>query len=67
MLSAQAATIERDGHRCTWTARHCRCAEIDELHVHEATTPGAEDRTLCELHERELQASERRRFARLNA
>jgi hypothetical protein len=66
MPSAPDAIIERDAHQCTWMHRHCRCREVTELHVHEATTPGDQDRTLCDPHERELQTSERRRFARLN-
>jgi hypothetical protein len=36
-----------------------------ELHVHEAAAPDSQDRTLCDRHERELQASEHRRLARL--
>jgi hypothetical protein len=64
MLSAPDATIERDAHQCTWTYRHCRCLEVTALHAHSATTPGDQDRTLCDHHERELQASQRRRFDR---
>ena len=65
MLTVPDPTIERDAHQCTWTYQHRRCPEMIELHVHEAVTPGSQDRTLCERHERELQASEHRRLARL--
>jgi hypothetical protein len=57
-------TVERHAHQCTWTYQHRRCPEMIDLHVHEAATPDGQDRTLCDRHERELQASEHRRFAR---
>jgi hypothetical protein len=60
MLSA-AAIMEHDGHRCTWMNNHRRCPATSGLRVHPATTPDNQDRTLCERHERELQAHERER------
>ena len=65
MLTAQDTTIERDAHQCTWTYQHRRCPEMIEPHVHKTAKPDGEDRTLCDRHKRELQASEHRRLVRL--
>jgi hypothetical protein len=67
MLTVPDPTIERDAHQCTWTYQHRRCPEMIELHVHGAATPDGQDRTLCDRHERELQASRHRRLVAARA
>ena len=64
MPVAARLAIERDAHQCTWTYGHRRCLEVIEVHVHEAARPGDQARTLCDRHERELEAGEHRRAGR---
>jgi hypothetical protein len=66
MVDAPAIFVGRDDPRCTWTTGHRRCPETTGLSVHPATATDGQDRTLCERHERELQARERHRAARFN-